>query len=48
MMVTRIIPSPRLCNTVPSVNSSRSLRSIIGSIFTPGGRMRSLSSFTLA
>ena len=46
MTVTRIIPSARLCSTVCKVKCSRSLRSSIGTTFTPGGRMPLLSSST--
>ena len=43
MTLTRIMPSVRLCITVCSVKCSRSLRSSMGTTFTPGGRMPLLS-----
>ena len=46
MMATRMMPSVRLCSTVCVVKWTRSLRSRNGTIFTPGGRMCSFSSFT--
>ena len=48
MITTRMMPSVRLCSTVWVVKCTRSLRSMNGTIFTPGGRMWSFSSFTLA
>ena len=46
MTLTRIMPSVRLCITVCKVKCSRSLRSSMGTTFTPGGRIPLLSSST--